>query len=131
VLVPRPISSRITSERRVASRRIAAVSRISTMKVLSPRATLSLAPTRERMRSTTPTCAALRGHVAAELGEDHDQRDLAHQRGFAGHVGARDEPQPLAREVEHRVVGHEGAGRGEALDHGVAAVDDRDAARSP
>jgi hypothetical protein len=47
----------MTRLRRVAPRKMAAVSRISTMKVLSPRATLSLAPTRESTRSTTPTRA--------------------------------------------------------------------------
>jgi diguanylate cyclase (GGDEF)-like protein len=64
VEVPRPTSSSTTSERRVALARIEAVSRISTMKVLSPRATLSLAPTRERIRSTTPMRAAFAGTYA-------------------------------------------------------------------
>ena len=44
--MPRPISSRITSERGPAWFRIAAVSTISTMKVERPRARSSAAPTR-------------------------------------------------------------------------------------
>ena len=46
VAVPRPISSRMTSERSLAWLRIAAVSTISTMKVERPRARSSEAPTR-------------------------------------------------------------------------------------
>ena len=61
VAVPRPISSRITSERGVAWLRIAAVSTISTMKVERPRARSSAAPTRENSRSTTPICARRAG----------------------------------------------------------------------
>ena len=59
--MPRPISSSTTSDRRVAPRRTFAVSFISTMKVLSPLARLSLAPTRVSTRSTTPTCARRAG----------------------------------------------------------------------
>ena len=59
--VPRPISSRITSERGVAWFRMAAVSTISTMKVERPRARSSAAPTRENSRSTTPMCAEAAG----------------------------------------------------------------------
>ena len=51
MLVPRPISSRMTSERLVAARRMAAVSLISTMKVLCPPARSSEAPMRVKMRS--------------------------------------------------------------------------------
>jgi hypothetical protein len=45
----------------VAALRIFAVSIISTMKVLSPRTRLSLAPTRVKMRSTTPMLRAVAG----------------------------------------------------------------------
>ena len=59
--VPRPTSSKTTSDREVAPARIAAVSRISTMNVESPRARLSAAPTRAKMRSHTPTWARAAG----------------------------------------------------------------------
>ncbi len=59
--MPRPISSRMTSEREVARLRMAAVSTISTMKVERPWAMSSLAPTREKTRSTTPIWALSAG----------------------------------------------------------------------
>ena len=54
VLVPRPISSRISRECRVAWRRMSATSVISTMKVDCPADRSSLAPMRVKIRSTTP-----------------------------------------------------------------------------
>jgi hypothetical protein len=51
VLVPRPISSRMTSDAGVALFKMRAVSTISTMKVDWPRAISSAAPTRAKMRS--------------------------------------------------------------------------------
>ena len=61
VEVPRPTSSMITKERTVAARRIFAVSIISTRKVDSPFARLSLAPTRQKIRSTIPMRAFTAG----------------------------------------------------------------------
>ena len=61
MLVPRPISSRITRLRGVAVLRMRAVSVISTMNVLWPRASSSLAPTRAKMRSATPIVASRAG----------------------------------------------------------------------
>ena len=61
VLVPRPISSRMTRERLPAWRRMRAVSVISTMKVDWPIARLSEAPTREKMRSHRPRRAEAAG----------------------------------------------------------------------
>ena len=61
VAVPRPISSRMTSERAVAWFRMPAVSTISTMKVERPRARSSAAPTRENRRSTMPMRAERAG----------------------------------------------------------------------
>ena len=61
VLVPRPISSRITRLRGVAVLRMRAVSVISTMNVLWPRDSSSLAPTRAKMRSATPIVARRAG----------------------------------------------------------------------
>ena len=52
VLVPRPISSRMTRLSFVAYLRICATSFISTMKVLWPLTRSSLAPMRVKMRST-------------------------------------------------------------------------------
>ena len=61
VLVPRPTSSMITRERSVALLRILAVSVISTRKVDSPFARLSLAPTRQKILSTMPIRAFFAG----------------------------------------------------------------------
>ncbi len=55
VAVPRPTSSRITRLSALAWWRMLAVSIISTMKVDSPRARSSEAPTRVKIRSTTPS----------------------------------------------------------------------------
>ena len=57
VLVPLPISSRMTSERGVAWFRMAAVSTISTMKVDWPVVRSSCSPARVKIRSTTPMLA--------------------------------------------------------------------------
>ena len=61
VLVPRPISSRIRRLREVALRRMLATSVISTIKVLCPLARSSDAPTRVKIRSTTPIFALSAG----------------------------------------------------------------------
>src|SRR5690606_26025377 len=49
----------------------------------------------------------LGGDEAANVGEDGDQRRLAHEGGFTAHVGAGDD-QHAAVAVEHQVVGDEG-----------------------
>ena len=92
--VPRPISSRMTRLRSVAWLRMAAVSTISTMKVERPAARSSPAPTRLNRRSTMPICAVFRRHEGAHLRQDGDQRVLAQEGRFAGHVGTGDQPQP-------------------------------------
>ncbi len=61
VEVPRPISSRITSDRPVAWLRMRAVSVISTMKVDCPFCRKSDAPMRVKMRSTRPKAMASAG----------------------------------------------------------------------
>lgn len=61
VAVPRPISSRMTRDFSVAWFRIRAVSDISTMKVDWPRERSSLAPTRQKIRSTMPMVAESAG----------------------------------------------------------------------
>ena len=62
------------------------------MKVERPRARSSAAPTRENSRSTTPSCALLRRHERAHLRQHGDQRVLAQEGRFAGHVRAGEEP---------------------------------------
>ena len=74
----------------VALFRMLAVSVISTMKVLWPRLSSSVAPTRAKRRSTMPIRAA-GGDEAADLRQDGDQRDLADVRALAGHVRAGDQ----------------------------------------
>ncbi len=61
VLVPRPISSSATNDRRVAWFRMRAVSVISTMKVDWPEWSSSLAPMRVKTRSARPTTARSAG----------------------------------------------------------------------
>ena len=53
----------------------------------------------------------LRRYVAAHVGEQHDQRHLAHVGGFAAHVGAGDDQQAPVH-VQAQVVGHEGSVQG-------------------
>ena len=57
VLVPRPISSKTSSELLVAFRRMFATSFISTINVLCPLARSSDAPTLVKIRSTIPIFA--------------------------------------------------------------------------
>ena len=82
VLVPRPISSRMTRLWSVALLRMLAVSVISTMKVDWPPWISSLAPMRVKRRSAMPMRGALGGDVAADLGEEGDEGDLADVGGF-------------------------------------------------
>ena len=84
---------------------------------------------RVKMRSTTPMRALRRGHEAAGLRQQRDQRHLAQVGRLAGHVrpGEHDDLGVVA--VEHGVVGHEAAVAEVALDHRVAAVADLDALR--
>ena len=78
--------------------RMLAVSVISTMKVLWPRLSSSVAPTRAKMRSTTPIRADLGRDEAAHLGEDADQGDLADVGALARHVRAgEDDDQAVVR----------------------------------
>ena len=61
VLVPRPISSRISRLFFVAAWRISDTSVISTMNVDCPAERSSDAPMRVKIRSTTPRCADFAG----------------------------------------------------------------------
>ena len=71
--------------------RMLAVSVISTMNVLWPRLSSSVAPTRANSRSTMPIRARLGRDEAADLGQDRDQGDLADVRALAGHVRPGDQ----------------------------------------
>ncbi len=72
-----------------------------------------------------PEHAGLGRHIAADVGEQGDQRHLAHVGRLAAHVRAGDEQQ-AAVVGEQAVVGDEGVGLvGQfAFDHRVAAIDD-------
>ena len=72
----------------VALLRIFAVSFISTMNVLCPRARLSLAPTRVNIRSTRQISASAGRHKPAHMGHQHDQTHLAQHRALTRHIGA-------------------------------------------
>ena len=113
--VPRPISSSRISERGVAVLRMVAVSVISTMKVERPRATLSLAPMRVKMRSTTPKRSLAGGNKGAHLRHDDDQRGLAEIGGFAAHVRAGEQQDCLRGGVQIEIVGDEALGSCEFL----------------
>ena len=77
--------------------RMRAVSVISTMNVLWPRDSSSLAPTRAKIRSATPIVASLGRHEAADLGHQRDQRDLADVGALARHVRAGDQQDRARR----------------------------------
>ncbi|MNV30376.1 hypothetical protein D3C71_1216400 [compost metagenome] len=76
-----------------------------------------------------PQAATGGGHVAADAGQQHDERDLPHVGRFTAHVGAGDDLHARVG-VEARVVGDEAAAGclGQTgFDHGVAAAFDLDA----
>ncbi len=61
-------------------------------------------------------------HVAADMGQNDDERGLAHVGALAAHIRAGDD-QHAARVIEAQVIGYEGLAAG-ALDHRMApAVD--------
>jgi hypothetical protein len=66
-----------------------AASVISTIKVERPEARSSDAPMRVKMRSMGPMRAPVGGHEAADMGQQHDQRGLAHVGGFTAHDWGR------------------------------------------
>ena len=104
--------------------RMLAVSVISTMKVLMPRPSSSVAPTRAKMRSTRPMRARAGGDEAAHLGQEGDQGHLADVGAILpamlGPVRMQDEAVVGLRA---QVVGDELAVGHEGVEHGVAAVD--------
>ena len=122
VLVPRPISSRMSSDRGVALWRIALVSIISTMKVDCPDVRSSPAPTRVKTRSTTPIRADDAGtklpHCAISTISATWRRYVDFPAMFG--PGEHDDLRIAGR--ERRVVRDERAGGERALDHRVAPV---------
>ncbi len=83
--------------RGVAVLRITAVSVISTMKVERPRARLSDAPMRVKMRSISGRQRRFGGHERPHLRQDRDQRGLPQIGRFAAHVGAGDDGDQIGR----------------------------------
>ena len=124
VEVPRPISSRMMRLRSVALFRMFAVSFISTMKVDWPRERSSLAPTRVKMRSARPISALLRGHVAADLRHEREQRHLADVGALARHVRAGDDVEAVGAAIQLHVVRHEFLLDQALIEHRMAAVAD-------
>ena len=115
--------------RAVAWRRMCAVSRISTMKVDSPRARLSPAPTRVKIAIAEADARGARGHEAAHLRQDHGSATWRISVDLPAMLGPRDDQDLLGGGIEADVVGDEAAGRREALDDRVAAVGEIDHAR--
>ena len=96
VAVPRPISSRMMKLRGVAVFRMTAVSVISTMNVERPRARLSEAPIRVKIRSISGSMRRVRGHPASHLRQNRDQRCLPQIRDLAAHIRTRDDADLVA-----------------------------------
>ena len=92
VLVPRPISSRMT-RLRVGGvvEDVGGLGHLDHERRSARACSSSLAPMRVKMRSTRPIVAALRRDEAADLRQQRDQRDLADVGALAGHVRAGDE----------------------------------------
>ena len=82
--------------------RMFAVSCISTMNVEWPRAMLSDAPTRAKMRSTSGIFASRAGHERAGLRHDAEQRRLPQIRRLAAHVRPGQDDELRCRAVERR-----------------------------
>ena len=104
--------------------RMRAVSVISTMNVLWPRASSSLAPTRAKIRSAMPMIACAAGTKLPIWAMSVKQRDLPNVRALAGHVGTGDQQDHTALWIGHRIVGNECPLRFENVQHRVAAVHD-------
>jgi hypothetical protein len=91
----------------VAWCRMLAVSIISTMKVDSPRARSSLAPTRVKTRSTIRSRPRGPARSSRPGPSGRSARDLAQVGRLAAHVGAGEQHDLRALAVELDVVGHE------------------------
>ena len=126
VAVPRPISSRMTRLRDVAVCRMFAVSCISTMKVDWPRAMLSDAPTRAKIRSTSRASPRAPARTTRSAPCRQMSADLAQVGGLAAHVRAGQDDE-LVRACRRAAMsfGTNGS-RAAPLDHRVAPVDDRE-----
>ena len=98
------------------------------MKVLCPAAKLSEAPTRVKIRSTSPMRASVAGTKLPICAKQDDQRDLAEVGAFPRHVGSGEDHKPVALTVEERVVGYEGQIAAELFDDRVSAFPNEDRA---
>ncbi len=65
------------------------------MKVERPPARSSAAPMRVKIAVDRAEARAPRGHIAADIGQQRDQRGLAHEGRFAAHIRAGDQQQRL------------------------------------
>src|SRR5579875_4016434 len=65
------------------------------------------------------------GHKAADLSQKNDQGGLAKVRGFAAHVGACNDKQPVLL-VEVAIVGEVVASKADALYYGMASAENMD-----
>jgi hypothetical protein len=88
-----------------------AVSVISTMKVDSPRASMSEAPTRVKMRSVSPIRASEAGTKEPAVGHQDDERALPQVGRLAAHVGSGEEHDLAGCRVQSAVVGDERGSR--------------------
>ena len=117
----------MTSERGVAWWRMFAVSVISTMKVDSPRASMSDAPTRVKMRSVRPMTASDGGDERPGVSHQRDQGTLAEVGRLAAHVGPGQEDDLGGFGIEVGVVGNERRVALQLLQHRVPPLADGDA----
>ena len=73
-------------------------------------------------RVNKPDLGEGRGHKAAHLRHQHDQRDLAHIGRFTCHIGAGDDRDTVVDIVEQDVIRDEHRVAEQRLHHGMAAV---------
>ena len=87
---------------------------------------LSEAPTRVKIRSTTPMPGAAGGHETAYLSEQDDQANLTNCRALARHVRSGDQQNLSLVAVEVDIVGNETSGGQLAFDDGMTSTANRD-----
>ncbi len=128
--VPRPTSSSSTRLDGVAVFKMAATSVISTRNVDRPRARLSAAPMRVKIRSRHREPRLAGRNERTHLGHQNDQRGLPEIRGLPAHVGSGDQQNLLRSVIQVKIVGHKSLALlfQQLLDHGMAARDDHDLA---
>ena len=65
------------------------------------------------------------GNEATHLGENYDQRHLAHVRRFAGHIRPREHENLIRLRIDDTVVWNESAPPDKRLDHRVTPLTKR------